>query len=719
MKKRIVFLILLLLLMTAGSFGAFTNSITGKPNADWWTGQTPNFDPAWAWAKEVETLLGGSDGTTGFDNILFNPTTQPTSTTGRLYYDSAGNVFKYYNSTEFVTLEAGVFTVSLDDAYSVGQTITVDAGTMTFTATDAANNDVMALVQADATGGTSVLTLTNAGTGAAVEFDSNSSGGDMLGSDSSWSISKTGAFVINGSLTFSTADVLFDSTSAGKDVQFDESAQMMHFLDGGAASAILGFGGSADGAADISFIYDGSGDDLNITGSGKEIAIGATGNAGLDFIIWGLSGDLATFGEDESALSMTDYDIWMDDTADFFIGGTKNVGFVVAWDSSKTMSILAGAASDDFTLNIGQDQQGVDLGLYGSTASSKVLWDADADKMIFNGSDLRMSDGDIHSYGDSDDITLTFDGGNGDLDVLGSGLEWSFGVTDEGMDVVFHGEVAGDHMLWDEGIDALVFEDSHIKFDDDAVMYVGTKTNNQTLDGDFKMESLSDTSWLFTAVVANSEITIGDGTIATDFRLNNITTDGADFWWDQSADSAAGTIFIGEDGKGIDTKFFGDAASSYVLWDQSADQLNAVDSDVVLDDESLFVDIIDTTGTKVEVGTPFYIIFKPTADETLTYTVPAAYDLLIIDAWGYKTAGAGANADDEWNLFNNEGGAASIFAQVELNGVGDGDRVAFTDLDDAEAEVNGGQVLSLDADENAGNGCDGIIVVSCTLKLTD
>ncbi len=630
MKKRIVLLIMLLLLMTAVSFGAFTNSITSKPNADWWTGQTPNFDPAWAWAKEVETLLGGSDGTTGFDNILYNPTTQPTSTTGRLYYDSAGNVFKYYNSSDWVTIEAGIFTVSLDDAYNVGQAITVDAGTLTFTATDAANNDVMALVQADATGGTSVLTLTNAGTGAAMEFDSNSSGGDVLGSDSSWSISKTGAFVINGSITLSTADVLFDSTSAGKDVQFDESAQMMHYLDGGAASAILGFGGSADGAADISFIYDGSGDDLNITGSGKEIAFGATGNAGMDIVIWGLTGDLATFGEDESALSMTDYDIWMDDTADFFIGGTKNVGFLLAWDSSKTMSILAGAASDDFTLNIGKDQQGVDLGLYGSTASSKVLWDADADKMIFNGADLELQDADILNFGTSQDITFAFDGGNGDLDILGSGLEISFGVTDEGIDVIWHGEGAGNYYIWDETIDTLVFVDGNVKIDDDAIMYWGTGTNVTTADGDFTMNFTDGSPGILTVTaVANEDVfQIGDGTIATDLLIQNTTTAGADIFWDDSGELWT----FGADNVGVDVQFFGDAASSYMLWNEGTDVLELVDSDLALDDESLFFDVIDTSGTLVELGTPFYVIFKPVAEAVLEYQVPAAYDLVVIDA---------------------------------------------------------------------------------------
>lgn len=43
-----------------------------------------------------------------------------------------------------------------------------------------------------------------------------------------------------------------------------------------------------------------------------------------------------------------------------------------------------------------------------------------------------------------------------------------------------------------------------------------------------------------------------------------------------------GTMTIGEDGEGIDVKFYGDTASSYMLWDESADKLvlNAAHVDV-------------------------------------------------------------------------------------------------------------------------------------------
>ncbi len=665
-------------------------------------------DPLWNFIGEVDDIFAG---TTGFDFILFNPTTAPSSTEeGQVYYSDAAKALILRTDAGDVQLEAGGAGISLDGSYGLGVAIDVDNGPVALTAGNADNNVVLALDQED-TSGAVTMTIASAGTGALLTFDSNGNAADILGSDSNWTITKAGAATFVGITTTAVinvdgADVHFDATAAGKDVRWDDSEETMGFLD----DAILGFGNTA-AAPDVEISWDADSFNILPAASDADMEIGSAADG------W----DVFYFFEDAGKI-IIDYDadfIGLTDDMDLRFGtGASMDGDFILSSSATNVLTLEQVSADTGTMVIGASGTDIPIIWNGETAAAEITLTGDT--IVLDGIDMTINDADILKFGDSGDITFAFDNSGGDLNILGSGLEIAFGVTDEGIDVVFHGETAGDHMLWDEGIEALVFEDSHIKLDDSAVIYFGTKTNNQTLDGDFKMESSSDTSLLITAVVANSEITIGDGTVATDFRLNNITTDGADFWFDQSADSAAGTIFIGEDGKGIDTQFFGDAASSYLMWDQSADQLNAVDSDVVLDDESLFVDIIDTTGTKVEVGTPFYIIFKPTAEEVLTYTVPAAYDLLIIDAWGYKTTAGSSSANDEWLLTNNDGSAANIFAQVELNGVGDGDRVAFTDMDDVEAEVEGGDILTLDADENSANGgADGTIVVSCVLKLAD
>lgn len=127
-----------------------------------------------------------------------------------------------------------------------------------------------------------------------------------------------------------------------------------------------------------------------------------------------------------------------------------------------------------------------------------------------------------------------------------------------------------------------------------------------------------------------------------------------------------------------------------------------------------------TAGTKVEYGTPITIVFKPDEAATLQYTVPTGYDLVVTDAYGYKTVGNGAHNDDELTIQNN--GGNPIFTKKELfdgGAVNDGVRIAFTGLDDAENELEATETLDLVALENAAGGCDSIITVCGFLKTAD
>lgn len=59
--KRIIFIMLLIAALVAPSLGQITPwNIHRKPTADWLTGQTPRFDPAWAWMKAVDDLMAFS-----------------------------------------------------------------------------------------------------------------------------------------------------------------------------------------------------------------------------------------------------------------------------------------------------------------------------------------------------------------------------------------------------------------------------------------------------------------------------------------------------------------------------------------------------------------------------------------------------------------------------------------------------------------------------------
>lgn len=513
--------------------------------------------------------------TVGAGTFVFTPIAAPADNAiieGKMYYDiTARTWYGSKDGSTWTEFETGS-SVSLDAAYNVGIAITVDAGAVALTGTDAAGNVVFAIDQLD-TGATNAFTITGDATKALIDFDQNGTGGDIDGTDDTWSISEVGAFVIKGSMTYDTADVLFDGTSAGEDIQYDSSANLLHFLD----NAALGFGGSADGAADISMEYEGTGNTLDITGSGKTIEIGATGNAGLDVLIWGLSGDKVTFGEDESALLFVDYDIWLDDTSDVFFGTTKNIGFLLAWDSSKTMSLLAGAATDDFTFNIGVDQSGIDVGMYGTTASAKLLFDSGNDALIFDAIDIELGDEDTIEFGDSADALLSYDATKNQLE---------YRETEAGGDAIF--QIRGGEAQ--EGV-LIISADN----DDDVTDSWAIAVNTSGLLG-FSNDAVADT---FTTDLFSIAHTTGNITLAGD-----IINEGADVIVMSTDDSY---IFTSND-EAVTLQIQGNANAKSAILDLSADAA---------------ADNVDTWNFTVADGGALTIA----NDATATMTVSEAMDI--------------------------------------------------------------------------------------------
>jgi len=126
----------------------------------------------------------------------------------------------------------------------------------------------------------------------------------------------------------------------------------------------------------------------------------------------------------------------------------------------------------------------------------------------------------------------------------------------------------------------------------------------------------------------------------------------------------------------------------------------------------------DANGT-IEIGVPNIITFLVDAAETLEYTVPTGYDMIVVDVVGWKDHGAGAHADDDWTLKNNDGTPATI-CLAELNGIADGAKVtAWTGFVEAEREIEDANGLQLVANENAANGADGRVIVMVIFKAAD
>jgi hypothetical protein len=176
-------------------------------------------------------------------------------------------------------------------------------------------------------------------------------------------------------------------------------------------------------------------------------------------------------------------------------------------------------------------------------------------------------------FGTSDDITMGWDGT--DFDVLqatpNSSIKW--GISGAGIDQVWYGDTAAADMTWDQSANSLIFGDA-------AKVVFGT----------------------------GSDITI--------------SWDGTDLDVTQAAANSA--INFGVDGAGIDLKLFGDTASAFLIWDQSADAL--ILSGGAKLSEYRIRTITSAGAVAVDVnqsGAYFY------ATATATYTLPALADGLI------------------------------------------------------------------------------------------
>jgi len=125
----------------------------------------------------------------------------------------------------------------------------------------------------------------------------------------------------------------------------------------------------------------------------------------------------------------------------------------IAWDGSKLAVTQATANSG---IHLGVDGAGIDLKLFGDSASSYALWDQSADKLILDGADIRLQDNDILNFGDADDLFMAWDGTQFVINALGANSAIHIGVDGAGLDVKFFGDTASSYMLWDQSADKLI-----------------------------------------------------------------------------------------------------------------------------------------------------------------------------------------------------------------------------------------------------------------------
>jgi hypothetical protein len=138
----------------------------------------------------------------------------------------------------------------------------------------------------------------------------------------------------------------------------------------------------------------------------------------------------------------------------------------------------------------------------------------------------RVADSVKLGFGDADDLCFTWDGTDLLVSQAAADSVVKWGVSGAGINHVFYGDTATRDMTWDQSNDQLLFNDN-------AKLAIGTGAGAA---GDICL-SWDGTRFSFTQLTANSEMRYG------------------------------------VDGAGIDQMWYGDTASAYMNWDQSADAL--------------------------------------------------------------------------------------------------------------------------------------------------
>jgi len=400
-------------------------------------------DPFWLFINEVDDTFGGTE---SIDLLLFNSAGADPSAlaTGQFWFDTAANTMKFTNNAGSATSLAAAAGNSLDQSYDAGIAITVDAGAVALTATDAANNVALAIAQSD-TGTTKAVTITNAGTGNGLDFQAAQAGLDAEGTDDTWNISTIGTF--NGEIVTGKTNgqaIVFDTNAeiqfgdAGEDVAMVFTANTVTWAtDTSVAQMAFGVVDNLTGIADITFdntatsaiskTSTGGAEDLTIeqagdvdssifilsSGTGADAIVLNSTAGGVDILSGGASLDIDI---DASAASVN-IDSGEAAADDAIVIVTTGAGSGIQITSLADIDITTtGAATEDITI----DNNGGSINIVADEAQANSIvidaenagggMDIDAGTASI---DIDCTGGDItlDNDGAGKDITLTSDAG--------------------------------------------------------------------------------------------------------------------------------------------------------------------------------------------------------------------------------------------------------------------------------------------------------------------
>jgi len=137
---------------------------------------------------------------------------------------------------------------------------------------------------------------------------------------------------------------------------------------------------------------------------------------------------------------------------DVFLADSKSVKFgadqdvTMGWDATD-FDILAG--TDAYVIKFGTGTKSFDIWWYASSATSTVKLDEGADTVTFDNVDIYTGDADFIKFGDSQDVTMAWDGTDFDVLAAADDSGWVWGAdNDKAFLMTWHGNGAGDDVIF-------------------------------------------------------------------------------------------------------------------------------------------------------------------------------------------------------------------------------------------------------------------------------
>jgi len=384
--------------------------------------------------------------------------------------------------------------------------------------------------------------------------------------------------------------VLVNGTSGSYTVQFK-------YVTGSGSSVTFS---ATDKGTKIVYATADDGTDPNIVDTGiASHQINNTITVGVDDTGY----DVKFFGATASA-----YMLWDESADDLVLAGAAGIDLAGDIDVDGTANLDAvdidGAVQLDSTLTVGANDQGYDIKFFGDTASAYMLWDTSADDLILaGGAGLVIPDaGNIGSASDTDAVAISSAGVVALSATTEASATGTAALTLAGGLGVAKDVWIGDDLVLDSDSTVLKFGDDQdttlthtdgtgltLNLTNKLCFYDTALSIHSSTDGQLDLIADTEIQIAATTIDINGAVAM-DGAItgATDITLSgeldaatldissNADIDGTTNLDAVDIDGAVqidATFTSGVDGQGYDTKFFGDTASAYMLWDTSADDL--------------------------------------------------------------------------------------------------------------------------------------------------